>query len=211
MKWSQIPLGILQTNCYIVENAKGSCMIFDPGEEGKRLIRWLTKKNLTPCAIFLTHAHFDHIGAVDEVRAHYNIPVYVHVNEEEWLFEPTLNGSQYFTAKKLVRIQPADVLLTKEELKTIDDFTFSIIETPGHSPGSVSYYFEEAGFVISGDVLFKGSIGRTDLKKGNQSQLLKSIHDKLLTMPEETVVLPGHGPKTTIIEEMNSNPFLNGF
>jgi hydroxyacylglutathione hydrolase len=211
MKWSQLPLGIMETNCYIIENEEGTCILFDPGDEGKRLIRWLTKKNLVPCAIFLTHAHFDHIGAVDEIRTHYKIPVYIHENEEEWLSDPSLNGSRYFTSKNLVHVDSADVLLTKEEEKTVDNFTFSIIETPGHSPGSVSYYFEKEGFVISGDVLFRGSIGRTDLKKGNQTQLLNSIHEKLLTMPEETIVLPGHGPITTIVEEMNSNIFLNGF
>lgn len=211
MKWSQIPLGIMQTNCYIIESTEGSCIIFDPGNEGKRLIRWLTKKGLNPCAIFLTHAHFDHIGAVDEVRNHYKIPVYIHENEENWLSDPTLNGSQYYTSKNLVRVNPADILLTKEEEITLGDFTFSVIETPGHSPGSISYYFENGGYIVSGDVLFKGSIGRTDLKKGNQSQLLNSIHEKLLTLPETTLVLPGHGSTTTIIEEINSNPFLNNF
>lgn len=211
MKWSQIPLGIMQTNCYIVENGRGSCILFDPGSEGKRLIRWLTKKELIPCAIFLTHAHFDHIGAVDEIRNQYKIPVYLHQNEENWLSDPAFNGSQYFTSKSLMKINPPDVLLTTEEELKIGDFTFSTLETPGHSPGSVSYYFEEDGFIISGDVLFKGSIGRTDLKKGNQAELMRSMHEKLLILPEDTLVLPGHGPTTTIIEEMDSNPFLNGF
>jgi glyoxylase-like metal-dependent hydrolase (beta-lactamase superfamily II) len=90
-------------------------------------------------------------------------------------------------------------------------FEFTIFHTPGHSPGSVSYYFEKAGFVLSGDALFQRSIGRTDLPGGNETQLLKSIHDKLLVLPEETYVLSGHGPVTTIGEEMDSNPFLNGF
>ncbi|MDP4085236.1 MAG: MBL fold metallo-hydrolase [Bacillota bacterium] len=211
MKWSQIPLGIMQTNCYIVENGKGDCIIFDPGSEGKRMIRWLIKKELTPCAIFLTHAHFDHIGAVDEIRDHYQIPVYLHENEENWLSDPAYNGSKFFTSKNPMTVNPPDILLSKEMEQNVGDFTFSILETPGHSPGSVSYYFVNEGFIISGDVLFKGSIGRTDLKKGNQAELMRSIHDKLLTLPEETLVLPGHGPTTTIIEEMDSNPFLNGF
>jgi glyoxylase-like metal-dependent hydrolase (beta-lactamase superfamily II) len=148
---------------------------------------------------------------VDEVRAHYKIPVYIHENEEEWLSDPSLNGSQYFTSKNLLRVNNADILLSKEEEIKVGDITFSVFETPGHSPGSISYYFEKDGFVVSGDVLFRGSIGRTDLKKGNSSQLLKSIHEKLLSLPEETLVLPGHGPTTTIAEEMDSNPFLNGF
>lgn len=211
MKWSQIPLGVLQTNCYIVESSDQSCIIFDPGSEGKKLINWLTKRNLKPIAIFLTHAHFDHIGAVDEIRDQYQIPVYVHEEEEDWLTNPKLNGSQFFQVKNAVCVKKAEHLLKKEETIKIGDFEFYVYETPGHSPGSVSYYFQKDHFVVSGDALFQSSIGRTDLPRGNQSQLLKSIHEKLLFLPEETEVLPGHGPITTIGEEMDSNPFLNGF
>ncbi|MDQ0197308.1 MBL fold metallo-hydrolase [Neobacillus ginsengisoli] len=211
MKWSQIPLGVLQTNCYIIENTDQSCLIFDPGSEGKKLINWLTKRSLKPDAIFLTHAHFDHIGAVDEVRDKYKIPVYIHEEEETWLVDPKLNGSKFFTMQNLIQARPADFILKKEEAIKLGDFEFFVYETPGHSPGSVSYYFEKEGFVVSGDALFKSSIGRTDLPGGNQSQLLKSIHEKLLFLPEETEVLSGHGPITTIGEEMDSNPFLNGF
>jgi hydroxyacylglutathione hydrolase len=211
MKWSQIPLGVLQTNCYIVENDEGLCLIIDPGSDGKKVIKWLNKRSLKPVAILLTHAHFDHIGAVDEVREQYQIPVYLHEEEELWLGDPKLNGSQFFMKQNPIKVNPADYMLKKEEAKKLDIFEFFIFETPGHSPGSVSYYFEKDGFVISGDALFKSSIGRTDLPGGNQSQLLKSIHEKLLFLPEETVVLPGHGPETTIGEEMDSNPYLNGF
>ena len=211
MKWSQIPLGDLQTNCYIVENSDQSCLVFDPGSEGKKLINWLTKRSLKPMAIFLTHAHFDHIGAVDELRDYYKIPVYVHEEEEEWLTNPKLNGSQFFMPKNAINVKNADHILKKEETIKLGEFEFFVYETPGHSPGSVSYYFEQDGFVVAGDALFKGSIGRTDLPGGNQSQLLKSIHEKLLFLAEETEVLPGHGPITTIGEEMDNNPFLNGF
>jgi glyoxylase-like metal-dependent hydrolase (beta-lactamase superfamily II) len=211
MKWSQIPLGVLQTNCYIVENELGSCLIFDPGSDGKKLINWLTKRSLKPLAIMLTHAHFDHIGAVDVIREYYHIPVYLHEEEELWLDDPKLNGSKFFMMQNPLRVKPADHILKKEEGLQLDGFEFFIYETPGHSPGSVSYYFERDQFVISGDALFKSSIGRTDLPGGNQSQLLKSIHEKLLFLDEKTVVLPGHGPETTIGEEMDSNPYLNGF
>lgn len=210
MKWSQIPLGIMQTNCYILENPEGACLIFDPGSEGKKLISWLNERKLKPVAIMLTHAHFDHIGAVDEVRDFFNIPVYVHEKEKNWPSDPMLNGSYQFT-KAHIQVKPADFLLTTEEKMKLDPFEFTIFETPGHSPGSVSYYFEADGRVVSGDALFQGSIGRTDLVEGNPSQLLKSIHDKLLTLPEETIVMPGHGPTTTIAQEMDNNPFLNGF
>jgi hydroxyacylglutathione hydrolase len=211
MKLTQIPLGIMQTNCYIIENSDGTCLIFDPGSEGNKLISWLNDQKLKPAAILLTHAHFDHIGAVDEVREYFNIPVYVHENEKNWLSDPGLNGSDQFRMAHPIHAKPADCLFTKEEKMQLGQFEFMIFETPGHSPGSVSFYFDADGIVVSGDALFKGSIGRTDLREGDQAQLLKSIHDKLLTLPEETTVLPGHGPATTIAEEMDSNPFLNGF
>jgi|SRR5579875_2230708 len=211
MKWQQIPLGSIQANCYIIERQDRSCLVFDPGGEGKKLINLLNKRGLKPVAILLTHAHFDHIGAVDEVRNFYKIPVYVHKQEEKWLSDPSLNCSQFFTMIEPIQASSADHVINHEGPMTVGDFTFHVYHTPGHSPGSVSYYFAEDGIVISGDALFQGSIGRTDLPGGNQQELLKSIHDKLLTLPEETYVLSGHGPVTTIGEEMDSNPFLNGF
>ncbi|MBO0959511.1 MBL fold metallo-hydrolase [Neobacillus sp. MM2021_6] len=211
MKWQQIPLGALQTNCYLVENSDRTCLIFDPGGEGNKLIHLLQERKLKPVAIILTHAHFDHIGAVNVVREAYKIPVYVHKQEEKWLGDPALNGSQMFMHVEPIRVNPADHIIKNEGTMKIGDFEFDVSHTPGHSPGSVSFYFEKDGFVISGDALFQGSIGRTDLPGGNNAQLLKSIHDKLLTLPEETYVLSGHGAVTTIGEEMDSNPFLNGF
>lgn len=211
MKWQQLPLGSIQTNCYIVENPDRSCLVFDPGGDAKKLINLLNTRGLKPAAILLTHAHFDHIGAVDVVRETYKIPVYVHKQEEKWLGDPALNGSQFFPIIEPIKVNPADHIINDEGTLKIADFIMSVYHTPGHSPGSVSYYFEKEGVVISGDALFQGSIGRTDLAGGNHSQLLKSIHDKLLTLPEDTYVLSGHGPVTTITNEMDSNPFLNGF
>lgn len=211
MQWKQYSLGPLQTNCYLVINENKSCLIIDPGSEATKLIGIIQAEGLKPQAILLTHAHFDHIGAVDMVRNEYDIPVYVHENEAKWLLDPSLNGSQFFMMGDLIRTKPADAYFVNEEEKTIGDFSFYVYETPGHSPGSVSLYFKVEGFVIAGDALFAGSIGRTDLPGGNHAQLLESIHSKLLTLPEETQVLPGHGPVTTIGNEMDGNPFLNGF
>lgn len=211
MNWEQIPLGPLQTNCYLLANSRHSCLIIDPGEEGRRLINHIEKRKLKPQAILLTHAHFDHIGAVDAIRDKYNVPVYIHERETKWLMDPSLNGSQYFGVGEMVRLKPANKIIAKEGQMTVGDFSFEVLETPGHSPGSISLYFREKGLVISGDALFQGSIGRTDLPGGNHEQLLNSIHKKLLSLSESTQVLPGHGPTTTIEIEMNSNPFLNGF
>ncbi|MDZ5471011.1 MBL fold metallo-hydrolase (plasmid) [Bacillus sp. 31A1R] len=210
MNWEQIPLGPLQTNCYLLVDSNQSCLIVDPGEEGKKLIAHIQKRKLKPQAIVLTHAHFDHIGAIDDVRDHYQIPVYVHEKEAKWLIDPTLNGSQFFMMGP-IKMRPAEHFLKGEGQVTVGNFSFEVYETPGHSPGSVSLYFKEAGLVVAGDALFQGSIGRTDLPGGNHEQLIKSIHDKLLVLPEETQVLSGHGGITTIGEEMDTNPFLNGF
>lgn len=211
MEWHQIPLGPLQTNCYVVSKDDRTCLIIDPGEESEKLSSFIQNKNWQPLAIILTHAHFDHIGAVDEIRDEYNIPVYIHEQEADWLVDPALNGSLKYEMIKTVNGKPADHFIATEQAMKIGDITFQVYETPGHSPGSISFYFEEAALVIAGDALFNGSIGRTDLPGGNHNQLLKSIHDKLLVLPEETIVLPGHGPATTIGQEMDSNPFLNGY
>ncbi|MCC3356734.1 MBL fold metallo-hydrolase [Bacillus sp. REN16] len=211
MKWQRVPLGPLQTNAYILANSNKECVIFDPGGDGQKLNTILRQQGLTPIAILLTHAHFDHIGAIDDVRANWDIPVYIHVKEKNWLHDPSLNGSAYFIPGQEILSKADPVLLPKEGDFSVGDFPFEIFYTPGHSPGSVSYYFKELGIVFSGDALFQGSIGRTDLPGGSHEQLLDSIHKKLLTLPEETIVLSGHGPETTIEAEMDSNPFLNGF
>ncbi|MBD8071344.1 MBL fold metallo-hydrolase [Bacillus sp. PS06] len=211
MKWQRIPLGPLQTNAYLLSNNHKECVIFDPGGDGDRLISMIQKQQLKPLAVLLTHAHFDHIGAVDDVRKAWDIPVYVHEKEKSWLNDPSLNGSQFFIPDGGVSVQGPDQLIHNEGEFKVGSFSFTLFHTPGHSPGSLSYYVKELEVVFSGDALFQGSIGRTDLPGGNQQQLLKSIHDKLLNLPEETIVLSGHGAETTIGSEMDFNPFLNGF
>lgn len=209
MKWTQIPLGPIQTNAYIVYNDQHECIIIDPGAEGEKLLTYLDENELKPQAILLTHAHFDHIGAVDEVRHVYNIPVYVHKNEQDWLVNPSLNRSLQFTMSEDIIVQPADYIIEKEGLLTVGSFSFQVYETPGHTPGSVSYYLSEADLVCSGDVLFQMSIGRTDLPEGNMIQLLTAIEEKLFSLPVDTMVLCGHGPVTTIGAEKENNPFLS--
>ena len=205
------PLGYIQTNCYVVSNSEKHCLIVDPGGDGDKLIGELKKLNMKPVAILLTHAHFDHIGAVDQVRDAYEIPVYIHTAEKKWLMDPAKNGSGKYAEIPSIVVKEADVLIQQESKLDIGSFSCQVFHTPGHSPGSVTFYFKDDEFALVGDTLFQNSVGRTDLPGGNEAELLKSIHSKLLSLPETTIIYPGHGAATTIEDEMTSNPFLNGF
>ncbi|WP_318615018.1 MBL fold metallo-hydrolase [Sporosarcina sp. YIM B06819] len=211
LKISTYPLGPIQTNCYIVRDEAGNCLIVDPGEESARMIRKVVSQELTPIAILLTHAHFDHIGAVDSIRDRFGIPVYIHEEEREWLSDPKLNGSAKYPGLPAVHIRKADHVISQEGVMEVGPFSFEVRHTPGHSPGSVSYIFEAARFAIVGDTLFKRSVGRTDLPGGNTGILLDSIHNKLLTLDDDFIIYPGHDASTTPGDEKDSNPFLNGF
>lgn len=206
-------LGPIQTNCYIVSNKQKECLIFDPGEEAARLIKEIRANGLKPQAVLLTHAHFDHIGAVDAVREAFNVPLYIHEKEVSWLADPLKNGSgKYAELPNYVIAKPDDEhVVRREGALTVGSFTFTVAHTPGHSPGSISFIFNEDGFAIVGDTLFERSVGRTDLIGGSTKLLLQSIHDKLLSLPEDTIIYPGHGNYTTPAAEMDANPFLNGF
>ncbi|GIN85489.1 hydroxyacylglutathione hydrolase [Heyndrickxia sporothermodurans] len=208
MKWQRIPLGILQTNCYLLVGNNHECIVIDPGDEGDKLLSIINEQKLNPIAILLTHAHFDHIGAVDTIRSAFQIPVYVHTKESEWLTNPALNGSSIFMMGKSLTQEPADKLINNETSLSIGRFKIDVFETPGHSPGSISFYIKELAVIFAGDTLFLNSIGRTDLPGGNHQQLINSIESKLLSLPEETMVLPGHGEETLIKHEKVSNPFL---
>ncbi|MBY6035511.1 MBL fold metallo-hydrolase [Fictibacillus nanhaiensis] len=210
MKWKKMIVGPVQENTYILFDSNKEAVIIDPGSEALKIIQHIESLQLKPLAVLLTHAHFDHIGAVDPIRERYKLPLYIHKKEQDWLKNTKKNGSAHFGHS--ITARPASHIISdKETSLEIGPFSFDILLTPGHSPGSISYYVKSAGAVFSGDALFAGSIGRTDLYGGDQDVLLQSIHQKLLQLPEETVVLSGHGPETTIGMEMDSNPFLGGF
>lgn len=211
MNWQRISLGPLQTNGFVIYNDNNEAWMIDPGGAEDRLFTLLDEKGLKITAILLTHAHFDHIGGVEKVRETFKCPVYLHYKEKEWLENPELNGSGLFMGIEPLVVNQAEEIIKNEREFKFGNTQCEILETPGHSPGSISFYFPEENVIFSGDVLFRGGVGRTDLPGGDESILMNTIHEKLLTLPDNTVVANGHGPETTIGEEKETNPFINGF
>ena len=197
-------------NTYIITNEKKQCWIVDPGMyeagETKQLVDHITNSQLQPQAIINTHAHLDHIFGVNALKDLYKIPFGIHELELPVLQMGASTAAMFGFDLKDIPVQTY-FIKDGEPLKLGDD-TLQVFLTPGHSPGSVSYYYPEGNWVISGDVLFSGSIGRTDLPGGNFDTLINSIKTKLFTLPAATTVLSGHGDSTTIGEEMKYNPFL---
>lgn len=201
-------LGPLGTNAYVVIAAdRQRAIVIDPGVPDGALLRKLDGMKLE--AILLTHAHFDHIGGVDALRKRFACPVYLHTLEKDWLTDARKNGSTRWSevTPPIVTDLPDHELADGQALSLLGE-TFHVLHTPGHSPGSVGFLCGE--LLFAGDALFRRSIGRTDLPGGNESQLSRSIREKLYTLPEEVIVLPGHGPETTIGEEKRENPFVRG-
>jgi len=195
-------------NTYYIYNEE-NLLIVDPGSDLSTILAKIEQTGKTPKAILLTHAHFDHIMSVDALREQFpGIPVYVSAKEADWLIDPMLNlsklGGQGDAAN--VSIQPADYFFEANQTLEIGGMSFKVVETPGHSIGGVSFIFDE--FVITGDALFKDSIGRWDLPTGNQAQLIEGIKKGLLTLSSSLKVYPGHGPVTTIGAEKMYNPFV---
>jgi len=199
-----------EENTYIITNEKNQCWIIDPGmygeDEKQAVYSFITDKQLQPQSIINTHAHLDHIFGVQALIDKYGIPFGLHENELEVLKmgkgSAMMFGFDFSDVPK-----PAYFIKEGTPLQLGDD-ELQVFLTPGHSPGSLSFYYPKGNWVISGDVLFSGSIGRTDLPGGNMNTLLTSIRTHLFPLPGETVVLSGHGPATTIAEEKKYNPFL---
>ena len=205
-----LPVGMLQCNCSIFgDEATREAIVIDPGDQIEDILAVLKRHRLTVKAIVITHAHIDHIGGAAKLKAATGAPVYMNANDQElydhldtqaaWLGMPAPERTAIDSPRERGRLARARV-----------ETAFHFLDTPGHTQGSISIWIPSENKLIAGDTLFRDSIGRTDLPGGDSRQILRSIHSKLLTLPETAVVIPGHGPNTSIGREKERNPFLQG-
>lgn len=199
-----------QENTFIISNEQQECWIVDPGmsntEEQQEFLSLIKVKGLKPKAIINTHAHIDHILGIDFIAQAYNIPFYLHEKEMPILLNAPNTAKMFGFQYEGVKTAPQ--FISEQKLLQLGSESIEIRFVPGHSPGSVAFYSKENNWVISGDALFAGSIGRTDLLMGDYDTLIQSIKNQLLTLPDDTIVYSGHGPSTDIKSERENNPFL---
>lgn len=207
LKTKRFCLGDWATNCYLVYTDSGACWIVDAGFGPDYMLRYIHENKLRPEKIVLTHAHLDHVGGLEEMsQAFPEAPILIHEAERDFPADPMLNLSAALS-EEVIAPDPTGTLKHGETLQ-LDGIDFQIRHTPGHSPGGICLYQPEHQLAIVGDTLFAGSIGRHDFPTSDGAALLRGIHEQLLTLPDETRVLPGHGPETTIGRERLTNPYL---
>lgn len=212
MKMLHYVVGSIATNCYVLVSDDNEGIVIDPGASGTRIGQELEKNGVTPVAVLLTHGHFDHVGGVKDLVSFFKeknitFPVYIMKDEMATLKDPMINRSGFMGRE----VKDYSGLITgtfePDEKKTIARFTFQVIPCPGHTPGGCSYYFPDQKVLFSGDTLFYGSAGRTDFEGSSTSALIHSIQDRLLKLPEDVTVFPGHDSETTIGFERVNNPY----
>jgi hydroxyacylglutathione hydrolase len=204
-----LTVGPFQENCYIVgDEEAGVGAIIDPGEEAARIAMAVEQTGLDIGCIIITHAHIDHVGAVVALVDEYACPVLMHAEAEATLGQ--LPTQAMMMGLRFGKLPTVDRHVGDDEVLEVGDIRLRSLYTPGHAPGHLAFYVENSDLVLSGDALFAGSVGRVDLPGGSMEVLMRSIEERLLTLPNETVVYPGHGPQSTIGNERASNPFLQG-
>jgi glyoxylase-like metal-dependent hydrolase (beta-lactamase superfamily II) len=206
------PLGVLESNCYLVYNGERNTIIIDPGADSGDIVTLINENELHPVCIVLTHGHFDHVTAVKELKDEYpDIKIYLHEKDYGFYLKGRRLASQFLGMNYDDLTMPDDVDFVLEgDIIEAGDLSFKVVHTPGHTQGCISLVSEQDRVIFSGDTLFKLSIGRTDLEGGNTNQLFQSIKSKLFTLDDAFTVYPGHGEPTTIGDEKKNNPHFRG-
>ncbi|WP_372762300.1 MBL fold metallo-hydrolase [Pseudoalteromonas sp.] len=205
-----IPVTPFAQNCRIIacEHTR-LAVVVDPGGDCEKITAKLTEHGLTLTAIWLTHGHLDHVGAAEQLRQQFNVNIIGPQQDEHFWFENLPMQAQMFGFAPVTAFYPDQWLAHGDEI-TVGELRFSVRHCPGHTPGHVVFYQSQQQCVIVGDVIFNGSIGRTDFPKGNSEQLIASINSQILTLPDNTRILAGHGSDTTVGHEKQTNPFISG-
>lgn len=198
-----IRVGMLQTNCYLVyDEDKKEAIVTDPGDNADFIAECIKERGVAPVAIFLTHGHGDHVMALDALRALFDVPVYMHTDDE-----PMLNDGRFNMSSFSIYLKDTDIRLQGGEELEIGGMRIKTLATPGHTPGGIVYHFPQAGFVLSGDTMFYRSWGRTDFPGGSETDLIASLRLMLETLPPETIVYPGHEMATRIKDERRTHGY----
>jgi glyoxylase-like metal-dependent hydrolase (beta-lactamase superfamily II) len=202
-----LPVGLLQCNCSILgDETSREAIVVDPGDDIPAIQAILKQHGLTVKFIFITHAHIDHIAGAQALKKLTGAPIFYNENDLPLVKMMDLQAS--WLRIPVPEVLPPDSILTDGQTFSVSGISGTVLHTPGHTQGSVCLYLPDHSLLLAGDTLFAGSVGRTDLPGGDTQQLLRSIHDRLLPLPDNVKVIPGHGPNTTIGEEREENPFL---
>lgn len=204
MQIEMITTGPIQENCYVVmDETTHDAVIVDPGDDAPRIVEAVERMGARPVSIVNTHCHFDHVGAVSALQSRYDIPFYIHPNDHEMLENASFTASNFGMKIEQPRV---DRFIREGETVAVGNSRLSVRFTPGHCPGHIILVGD--GFALVGDVVFAGSVGRTDFPGTSWEVLSASIKRELLTLPDDTVLFPGHGPSTSVGRERRTNPYL---
>ncbi len=209
MIFEHLAVGMLQTNCYLIGDSQSrQAVVIDPGGDGDKIVRRLKALGMQLAAIVNTHAHFDHVMDAWRVKEELGGSIYLSKRDEPLLHDRMVGMGALGRSSPTPASTKVDHYLSEGDLLQFGAIQLEVLGTPGHTPGHMSFLFRDAGRIFVGDTLFAGSIGRTDFPGGSYEQLIRSVRDKIFTLPGDTLVLPGHGPQTTVDREKRSNPFF---
>ena len=198
MRIQTYSLGELQANCYLLEH-EGKAVLIDPADDASFLLEKIQRSCLELVGLFATHGHFDHVMAVGEIQMSFTVPFYIHKNDR-FLIERLESTAEHFLGHKQIIIPPINIEYISAKKLQVASFKLQMIETPGHTPGGVCFYFPDEAAIFTGDTLFAGAIGRTDLSYSNKKDLWSSL-SSILALPDETTIYPGHGESSYIGQE----------